>query len=841
MNNRISPLIAFLLLFFSLGFQSTYNTVTDTILPGQSLTHPETIVSPNGIFELCFYSPGNSTKYYLAIRFKNVSEQSVVWVANRKYPFPDSTAALNINQDGDLAISDGTMTYAMTNTSAGNGTYAMLLDTGNLILTNRVLELFWQSFDYPTDTLLPGMKLIVDNASLISWKSREDPAPGHFYLQLGLNIYSTVQPIIKIMKGSEVYWTSLLTSFDVLSCDWGYVSWPINYTSQTQISRIVLHESGKLKLQSWLEDKKKWNSTLQSSRCGDYALCGNFSVCNETAHEPCSCLPGFKPVSAGARSKGGVSSDCVRKTALQCSKNNSDIQNDVFLLMSNVDWLDNPKPLEMSSNKECQSSCLNSCSCIAYAFEEKFGPNRTKSVCIEWHGSFSYLKLPSIEDKYGNDFYLKLDPLESGTHGPSSRNESNSAATPGAIDGVMLVRAKQLVAILSLPLATLLLGLFVYCVWKKLRMTSKGEDLVQLDLGMTIKSENSELLEENKSGDIRKKEVKMPLFSFTSVSAATDNFSDANKLGEGGFGPVYKGILLKGDLVAVKRLSRRSGQGWEELKNEAMLIAKLQHNNLVRLFGCCIERDEKILVYEYMPNKSLDFFIFDQEKRKILDWQMRIRVIEGVAQGLLYLHQYSRLRIIHRDLKASNILLDTKMNPKISDFGLARIFEGNESQANTNRIVGTYGYMSPEYALEGLFSIKSDVFSFGVLLLEIVSGRKNTGFYQTDSFHLLGYAWELWTSDRGSELVDPLLDDVSSVCAALKYVNIGLLCVQESAADRPTMSDVVAMLSSESTALPYPKQPAFLTMRSVIKANPGISRTEICSVNHATVSIIEGR
>ncbi|KAM4087673.1 hypothetical protein ACB094_07G012700 [Castanea mollissima] len=772
MNSRISPLIAFLLLFSFPGFQSTNNTVTYTILPGQSLTHPRTIESPNGIFELCFFSPGNSTKYYLGIRFKNVSEQSVVWVANRNYPFPDSTAVLNINRDGDLVISDGTMTYAMTNTSAGNGTYAMLLDTGNLILTNRVSELFWQSFDYPTDTLLPGMKLRVGdvNASLISWKSREDPAPGLFYLQWDFSIDSTVLPII--MEGSEVYWTSLRTSFDVLSYDSGYVTWPINYTSQTQISRIVLNESGKLKLQS------------------------------------------------------------------------CDTQNDKFLLMSKVDWLDYPKPLKMSSDKECQSSCLNNCSCIAYAFGAKNGSIRSdESDCIEWHDSFSNLKLTPIEDKHGNGFYLKLAPSESVPHDLSSRNESNPAVTPGATDKVKLVRAKQLVAILaiSLPLATFLLGLFVYCVWKKLRMTSKGEDLVQLDLGMTIKSENSELLEENTRGDIRKKEFKMPLFSFTSVSAATDNFSDANKLGEGGFGPVYKGILLKGDLVAVKRLSRRSGQGWEELKNEAMLIAKLQHNNLVRLLGCCIERDEKILVYEYMPNKSLDFFIFDQEKRKILDWQMRIRVIEGVAQGLLYLHQYSRLRIIHRDLKASNILLDTEMNPKISDFGLARIFEGNKSQENTNRIVGTYGYMSPEYALEGLFSIKSDVFSFGVLLLEIVSGRKNTGFYQTDSFHLLGYAWELWTSDRGSDLVDPLLDGASSVRAALKYVNIGLLCVQESAADRPTMSDVVTMLSSESMALPYPKQPAFLNMRSVMKANPGISGTESCSVNYATASIIEGR
>ncbi|KAM4097591.1 hypothetical protein ACJW30_07G012600 [Castanea mollissima] len=837
MNSRISPLIAFLLLFFFPGFQSTNNTVTDTILPGQPLTHPKTIESPNGIFELCFFSPGNSTKYYLGVRFKNVSEQRVAWVANRKHPFPDSTAVLNINPDGDLVISDGSMTYDVTHTSAGNGTYAMLLDTGNLILTNRVSELFWQSFDYPTDTLLPGMKLSVhENASLKSWKSLEDPAPGLFYLQWALGIYSTFLPII--MKGSEVYWSSLRTSFDVLSYGSDYVTWPSNYTSQTQISRIVLDESGKLKLQSWLEDQKKWNSSIQSSRCEDYALCGNFSVCNETARNPCSCLPGFNPVS------GDVSSDCVRKTALQCSNNNSDTQNDKFLLMSKVDWLDYPKPLKMSSDKECQSSCLNNCSCIAYAFGAKNGSIRSdESDCIEWHDSFSNLKLTPIEDKHGNGFYLKLAPSESVPHDLSSRNESNPAVTPGATDKVMLVRAKQLVAILaiSLPLATFLLGLFVYCVWKKLRMTSKGEDLVQLDLGMTIKSENSELLEENTRGDIRKKEFKMPLFSFTSVSAATDNFSDANKLGEGGFGPVYKGILLKGDLVAVKRLSRRSGQGWEELKNEAMLIAKLQHNNLVRLLGCCIERDEKILVYEYMPNKSLDFFIFDQEKRKILDWQMRIRVIEGVAQGLLYLHQYSRLRIIHRDLKASNILLDTKMNPKISDFGLARIFEGNKSQENTNRIVGTYGYMSPEYALEGLFSIKSDVFSFGVLLLEIVSGRKNTGFYQTDSFHLLGYAWELWTSDRGSDLVDPLLDGASSVRAALKYVNIGLLCVQESAADRPTMSDVVTMLSSESMALPYPKQPAFLNMRSVMKANPGISGTESCSVNYATASIIEGR
>ncbi|KAH9667322.1 Receptor-like serine/threonine-protein kinase [Citrus sinensis] len=341
----------------------------------------------------------------------------------------------------------------------------------------------------------------------------------------------------------------------------------------------------------------------------------------------------------------------------------------------------------------------------------------------------------------------------------------------------------------------------------------------------------------------KKKEVdQLPLFSFSSVSTATNKFSDANKLGEGGFGPVYKGVLKKGDEIAVKRLSGRSGQGLREMKNEASVIAKVQHKNLVRLLGCCIEKDEKILIYEYMPNKSLDFFLFDPTKRMLLNWVTRVQIIEGIAQGLLYLHQYSRVRIIHRDLKASNILLDKDMNPKISDFGMARICGGNELQANTSRIVGTYGYMSPEYALEGVFSIKSDVFSFGVLLLEIVSGKKTTGFYRTDSLNLLGYAWDLWTSNRTLELIDPILEDeYSSKHMLLRYVNTALLCVQESADDRPTMNDVVSMLTNEAATLLPPKQPAFSHVRNTVTSTSSTGKTEDCSINQVTISLLEAR
>jgi len=222
------------------------------------------------------------------------------------------------------------------------------------------------------------------------------------------------------------------------------------------------------------------------------------------------------------------------------------------------------------------------------------------------------------------------------------------------------------------------------------------------------------------------------LIDLSTIRSATNNFAESNKLGEGGFGTVYKGSLPSSQEIAVKRLSQNSRQGLGELKNELVLIAKLQHKNLVRLVGVCLQEDEKLLVYEYMPNTSLDNFLFDSDKRKELEWCKRFGIIKGISRGLQYLHEDSQLKIVHRDLKASNILLDADMNPKISDFGLARLFGGDQSQDTTNRVVGTYGYMAPEYALRGQYSIKSDIYSFGVLILEIITGRRNSDSYNSD-------------------------------------------------------------------------------------------------------------
>ncbi|XP_023635855.1 putative cysteine-rich receptor-like protein kinase 31 isoform X2 [Capsella rubella] len=256
--------------------------------------------------------------------------------------------------------------------------------------------------------------------------------------------------------------------------------------------------------------------------------------------------------------------------------------------------------------------------------------------------------------------------------------------------------------------------------------------LVLLTLGLVIwkRRQSYKTLKSQTDGDLISPQSLQ--FDFATIESATDKFSMSNKLGQGGFGEVYKGMLPNETEIAVKRLSRNSGQGTQEFKNEVVIVAKLQHKNLVRLLGFCVERDEKILVYEFVPNKSLDYFLFDQTKKSQLDWKRRYNIIGGITRGLLYLHQDSRLTIIHRDIKASNILLDADMNPKIADFGMARNFRVDQTEDNTGRVVGTFGYMPPEYVTHGQFSTKSDVYSFGVLVLEIVCGKKNSSFYQMD-------------------------------------------------------------------------------------------------------------
>eukprot|EP00261_Vitis_vinifera_P037742 XP_019078985.1 PREDICTED: G-type lectin S-receptor-like serine/threonine-protein kinase At4g03230 [Vitis vinifera] len=416
--------------------------------------------------------------------------------------------------------------------------------------------------------------------------------------------------------------------------------------------------------------------------------------------------------------------------------------------------------------------------------------------------------------------------------GTKPADQKSSSSSPVVVVGITI--AVVLVAVLGI------IG-YIACLRKR-TITKRKENRANQVLHLyDSESHVKHLIDSEQFKEEDKKGIDVPFFDLEDILAATDNFSDANKLGQGGFGPVYKGKFPEGREIAVKRLSRASGQGLQEFKNEVVLIAKLQHRNLVRLLGYCVEGDEKILLYEYMPNKSLDSFIFDRTLCKLLNWEKRFDIIMGIARGLLYLHQDSRLKIIHRDLKTSNILLDDEMNPKISDFGLARIFYSKQVEASTNRVVGTYGYMSPEYALDGFFSEKSDVFSFGVMVLEIISGKRNTRFYQSDqTLSLLGQAWKLLKEDKVLELMDQTLSETCNTKEFLRCVNVGLLCVQEDPSDRPTIAVAVVMLSSDIATMPVPKQPAFVIKRDLSRTASSSSKPEASWNSEILATIEEG-
>ncbi|XP_028793476.1 receptor-like serine/threonine-protein kinase SD1-7 [Neltuma alba] len=377
-------------------------------------------------------------------------------------------------------------------------------------------------------------------------------------------------------------------------------------------------------------------------------------------------------------------------------------------------------------------------------------------------------------------------------------------------------------------LIAILTTLSVYCTRKRKTRDEVAEEELELD-SPTNKERHAE------DGE----QPSLSFFSIKTIMTATNNFSNENQLGQGGFGSVYKGLLDNGLDIAVKRLSQGSRQGTQEFKNEIKVIGRLQHRNLVKLLGYCIHKGERMLIYEYLPNKSLDFFLFDSNHRMSLDWDTRFHIIFGIARGLLYLHQDSRLKIIHRDLKASNVLLDATMNPKISDFGMARIFGEDQLEAKTRQIVGTYGYMSPEYVMIGQYSVKSDAFSFGILLLEIISGKRSTYCdKERSSLNLIGQVWDLWKEGKALDIMDSTLGKSYPLDTALRCTQIGLLCVQESAFYRPSMLDVVFMLGNE-VSIPSPHKPAFLFNYEIKQSESSSSGDP--SVNAMTTTSIDAR
>ncbi|KAJ4964968.1 hypothetical protein NE237_016817 [Protea cynaroides] len=693
---------------------------------------------------------------------------------------------------------------------SGNIT-ARLLDSGNLIVmeegpNNPHIRILWQSFDHPSNTFLPGMKIGVnlrtgDNWFLSSWKNMDDPALGRYTFGVdtkALNQFfiwpkTTGQPLMLVnIPEQENFFPHIVKTEEAVY---------LEFSSSMTMSRLVMETSGQLNLYTWLNTSQQWTViwSQPTERCSVYAACGAYSICNVYKLPKCKCLPGFLPSSLQDWELGDFTYGCQRKTPLQCGSQDS------FLLVENVNITRSTLWLGSASAEDCKAECLNSCHCSAYAYVDVGGSNFS---CFIWSGELVDIR---DDNSLSHDLYVRV--------------------TGSKLWGS--TRERQwfpVIAVVIFVTGILFLGLLMRWLIER-----KGS------LGVTFSSAKL-ILDAANFKEEENEVIDIPLLSFEFIEVATSNFAESNKLGQGGFGPVYRGNLPGGHRIAVKRLAKTSQQGIEEFKNEVMLIAKLQHRNLVKLLGYCIHGDEKMLIYEYMPNRSLDSFIFDETRSSLLNWEKRFSIILGIARGLLYLHQDSRLRIIHRDLKTSNILLDEEMKPKISDFGMARIFGGDQTQANTKRVVGTYGYMSPEYALDGLFSVISDVYSLGIIVLEIISGNKNASFYDSEhSLSFPGHVWRLWKEGTGLDLMDPSLKETCNSSEVLKSIHVGLLCVQEDAIDRPTVASVLVMLASEIATLPSPKRPAGFIKRSLSSIESSSWGPPSCSLNEVTVSLIEGR
>ncbi|XP_049365109.1 G-type lectin S-receptor-like serine/threonine-protein kinase At4g27290 [Solanum verrucosum] len=792
-------------------FVCSISSAKDTITTTDFLIEGKTIVSCDGSFELGFFSPGSfANNWYVGIWYKHddVPDKSVVWVANRETPLNNTSGVmLKIVDPGRLAlVTSANMSIWSTNSSrilSVKNPIAQLLNSGNLIIRDanetKTENFLWQSFDYPTNTLLPGMQLGKNFVTgqefyLSSWKNEYDPAPGKYTYHCDPTGYPQVvmrKGKVKVFSGGPwngLRWSGVLgltkntiytfkLDFDEKKAIYSYA-----LVDNSVLSKLTLNSHGMLKRWTWDEKIKEWHVYLASpaDACENYGACGAYGSCNIIFSPVCRCLDKFVPKDPKNWSVTKWSGGCIRRTPLNCQNG------DGFLKYSDIKLPDTQysRFYVRMTLRECEKVCLKNCSCMAYS---NLDIRNGGSGCLLWYGDLIDIReLPG-----GQDIYIRIANSELGS------------------------KKKMKALVLSLSLLS-------------------GVSVIGLIIGLYILIK----ARKKKRKMILKDDLELPLFSLSTVTKATSNFSDKNMLGEGGFGSVYKGILEEGQEVAIKRLSKSSSQGVNEFKNEVNCIAKLQHRNLVKLIGCCVEGEEKILVYEYMPNRSLDFFIFDEEKSSILDWPKRFNIINGIARGLLYLHQDSRLRIIHRDLKASNILLDADMNPKISDFGIARSVIGNETGANTHHVVGTHGYMSPEYLIHGVFSIKSDVFSFGVLVLEIISGRRNRGFFhESHSINLLGHVWKLYKEGRPLELIDVHITDSCYFTELLRLIHVALLCVQHSPEDRPDMSEVVVMLAND-TILPEAKEPGFYTES---KFPDSEYSTSMYSKNEITITQLDPR
>ncbi|EER88833.1 hypothetical protein SORBI_3010G234200 [Sorghum bicolor] len=770
----------------------------DTITPNSAISGGRTVVSRGGRFELGFFCPAaagghrhSSTNtaschnYYVGIWYKKaVTPRTSVWVANRAAPVSDpASSQLAVAAGGNLVLTNeaGKLVWSSNVVISGSsnslsGTVAVLLDSGNLVLRRHDGgEVLWQSIDHPTDTWLPGgrlgmNKITGDVQALTSWRSTSDPAPGMY--SLGIDPKGASQFFLSwnmtVNFWSSGEWTddSTFAGVPEMTSHYKYNFEFVNtsnasyfhYSLQdpTVISRFV----GQVRQIMWLPSSDEWMIIWAEPHklCDVYAICGAFGVCDDKSVPLCSCPAGFRPSSVEDWELGDYSHGCRRNNPLHC--HNSSVRDDAFLLAPGISLQSSSSSSAAagasasasSSAQNCRSACLRSCDCNAYSYGSR---------CALWYGDLLGLSAMDTTSSSTDDLYLRLSAMDVPSNG---RNRTV----------VVFVSVASAASILSV-IATVLL----------VKMFRRRQRSIRF---MQAAAEGGSLV----------------AFKYSDMRRATNNFSE--KLGGGSFGSVYKGTLSRvGAAIAVKRLEGVLCVGEKQFRNEVRTIGSIQHVNLVRLRGFSSHGSERLLVYDHMPNGSLDRALFAPAPAPALSlcWRARFQIALGAARGLLYLHEGCRDCIIHCDIKPENILLDVNLVPKIADFAAGEGFQ----QGVLTTVRGTIGYLAPEWISGVPITAKADVYSYGMVLLEIISGRRNARGWPTteqEGSSLSGY-FPLVAATKVNEgealvgLLDERLRGDADARELERACRVACWCVQDDEAHRPSMEQVVQALEGVVT------------------------------------------
>ncbi|XP_057834871.2 G-type lectin S-receptor-like serine/threonine-protein kinase At2g19130 [Cryptomeria japonica] len=664
------------------------------------------------------------------------------------------------------------------NTQHTKGSRASILDTGNFVLfgAQNTSEIVWESFGDPTDTRLPTMKFW-KGLKLKSWKSSVDPAPGPFFQQMNpspgktdLQLqYKNIVPYYSTGEWTGSYFTNLpgipyysglKLEFEVFSPTRMYYTYKLGpqFLASTMMMRHVLKWNGELLIYT-CTDNNSWSPVWYQpqSSCGVYGVCGPYGVCfTQENIESCRCMEGFHPRNAAAwSSQEWWSSGCVRRTPLNCAAINGSGTTDGFLQVTDKS-LSDKEPFQIMSDSTllgCKTACLNNCSCTAFAFTV----SNSHITCKLWFGDLLSMRTKAPSDS--QLLFIRLaasDVLQLSAH--AGRSSSRAVALS-----------------ISIPLgAAVLSSLFIGACFIHRRRRKMLEKFVKDYASTSLRT-----------------------FTYKELKVATKNF--VHKLGKGAFGCVFKATLLDKTLVAVKKLEG-SAQAEKQFRAEISTIGNIHHVNLVKLRGFCVEGSTRMLVYEYMENGSLNSFLSSKSKEedKVLDWNTRYGIALGTARGLLYLHEECRDRIIHCDIKPENILLDADFSPKVADFGLAKLVGRDFSRVLTTTR-GTIGYLAPEWLTGVPITVKVDVYSFGMTLLEIISGRRNSDLSVQESQRYFP-TWAATQILKGNTIgiVDERITDGVDVEEVIRAVVVSILCIQEDENGRPTMAQVVQILEGKS-------------------------------------------